>query len=121
VRRLLGAGADVESKDNWGWTPLSLAAGNGHLEVVEFLVKEGGADVESKDLSQMTPLSYAASNGHLAIVKFLVREAGADVESKDYRGSTALDLARRGIREGRLVGFPEGRKAVVALLEGKAG
>jgi len=40
-------------------TPLSWAAWNGHLEVVEFLVEEGGADVESKDLSQRTALDRA--------------------------------------------------------------
>ena len=32
-----------------GRTPLSLAAYNGHLDLVKFLVEEGGADVESKD------------------------------------------------------------------------
>ena len=29
-----------------GWTPLSIAAGNGHLPVVEYLV-ERGADIEA--------------------------------------------------------------------------
>ena len=137
VKLLLGASADVESTDDDGRTPLSCAAANGHLAVVEFLVKEARADVESKDsiygrtplswaadwghlevvkflvneadpkadveskdLSQMTPLSHAAENGHLQVVEFLVKEGGADVESKDYADQTALDLARRGIREG---------------------
>ena len=71
MRRLLGAGADIESKDTiFGLTPLSLAAFYGRHEVVEFLVREGGADVESKD----------------------------------KEGRTALDRARRGIREGWGIG-----------------
>ena len=119
VKLLQEAGANVESKDDeFGWTPLSFAALNGHLDAVKFLVEEGGADVESKDLSQKTPLSRAAAEGHLEVVKFLVEEGGADITSKDEDGKTALDLARRGIRDGWWWGDPEGRRAVAAWLEG---
>ena len=111
------AGAEVESKDDVGRTPLSRAAYNGHLDIVKFLVQKGGADVESKSNSGQTPLSCAASNSHLEIVKFLVKEGGADVESKDKEGQTALDLASRGPREGWSFGDPEGRKAVAAWLK----
>jgi len=113
------AGADVESKSNSRRTPLSLAAENGHLEIVKVLVEEGGTDVESKDKSQRTPLSLAAENGRLEVVKFLVEKGGADVESKDNNGEMALDLARRGIWKGWVFGDPEGRKAraVAAWLE----
>ena len=41
--------ADVESKDEWGLTPLSLGVENGHLEAVKLLVREAAADVASKD------------------------------------------------------------------------
>ena len=94
MRQLLRAGANIESKDWRGWTPLILVAESGHLEAVKFLVKEGGANVESKDSWDKTPLSWAAENGHLEAVKFLVEEAGADVESKDrWEGWTPLILA----------------------------
>jgi len=84
LKLLLGAGADVESKDGIaGQTPLSWAACYGHLEIVKVLV-EAGADVESKDRCGRTPLRRAAENGHLEIVRFLANEAGADVESTDY-------------------------------------
>ena len=92
VRLLLGKGADVESKDGYGRTPLSWAAENGHEEVVKLLL-EKGADVESKDrYYSQTPLSWAAEKGQEAVVKLLL-EKGADVESKDGLGWTPLLLA----------------------------
>ena len=48
MKLLLEKGADVESKDQYGQTPLSWAAENGHEAVVKLLL-EKGADVESKD------------------------------------------------------------------------
>ena len=39
VKLLLQKGADVNSKDGYGSSPLYLAAKGGHLEVVKFLVQ----------------------------------------------------------------------------------
>jgi ankyrin repeat protein len=70
VKLLLEKGADVDSKDMGGRTPLSWAARNGHEAVVTLLL-EKGADVHSKDKDGRTPLSWAAGNGHEAVVKLL--------------------------------------------------
>jgi ankyrin repeat protein len=48
VKLLLEKGADVQSKDNSGDTPLSMAARNRHQAVMKLLL-EKGADVGSKD------------------------------------------------------------------------
>ncbi|EAU36770.1 conserved hypothetical protein [Aspergillus terreus NIH2624] len=98
-------GDDLESKDFYGRTPLSWAAGEGHGAVVKYLV-EKGADLESKDEDYgRTPLSWAAEEGHGAVVKYLV-EHGADLESKDeYYGRTPLSWA-----------VENGHKAVVKYL-----
>ena len=48
MRLLVEKGAEVESKDPWRRTPLSLAARDGHKAVVRLLL-EKDADVESKD------------------------------------------------------------------------
>ena len=45
---LLEKGAELDSKDNRGRTPLSHAAGSGHEAVVNLLL-EKGAELESKD------------------------------------------------------------------------
>ncbi|MBK1833284.1 ankyrin repeat domain-containing protein [Roseibacillus ishigakijimensis] len=74
--------------------PLHLAAKNGQLKVLEFLVKEG-ADLlinwETQDHGDGYPLTFAASAGHLAACQLLTEAGGAD----DEAGSDALEKAVR--------------------------
>ncbi|KAK5002004.1 hypothetical protein LTR28_011951, partial [Elasticomyces elasticus] len=65
VRLLLEKGADADSKDSKGHTPLSEAAEEGHEAVVRLLL-EMGANAESKDSKDQTPLLMAADKGHEA-------------------------------------------------------
>ena len=69
----------AESKDEWGRTPLSWAAENGHEAVVKLLL-EHKAEAESKDKWDRTPLSWAAENGHEAVVKLLLEPGRRRVE-----------------------------------------
>jgi ankyrin repeat protein len=55
-----------------------LAAKNGRLEVVRYLI-EKGADIHAKHESA---LDWAVRNGELEVVKLLV-EKGADIHSRD--------------------------------------
>jgi hypothetical protein len=107
VKLLLEKDADIESKDSeYGRTPLSWAAENGHDGVVKLLL-EKDADIESKDSEYgQTPLSWAAENGHDGVVKLLL-EKDTDIESKDSEyGRTPLSWAAE-----------NGHDAVVKLLE----
>jgi ankyrin repeat domain-containing protein 50 len=104
VKLLLEKGAELESKDSNGRTPLSWAAEKGHEAVVKLLL-EKGAELESKGSNDWTPLSWAAENGQEAVVKLLL-EKGAELESKDrWFGRTPLSLAAE-----------KGHEAVVKLL-----
>ena len=85
---------NLEIKDKeYGRTPLSWAAWNGHEAVVKLLL-EKGADMETKDKKySQTPLSWAAENGHGAVVKLLLGK-GSDLETKDKEyGRTPLSWA----------------------------
>jgi len=73
--------------DGAGFSALEYASGNGHIEIVHYLVKEAGADVLNGQ-----PLLLAAKNGHTKIVEFLL-ENDADTTLVDTSGKTALHLA----------------------------
>ena len=62
-------------------TPLHLAALNGHLSVVEYLVYKN-ADINAKNIYEETPLHYAAQNSHLCVVEYLFNQ-NVDINAKD--------------------------------------
>jgi ankyrin repeat protein len=103
ISALLKNGHHPDSKDNYGQTPLSWAAENGHEAVARQLLEEG-AELESRDNYGQTPLLWATRNGHEAVVKLLL-ERGANLESKDNCGRVLLLWAAR-----------KGHEAVVRLL-----
>jgi ankyrin repeat protein len=100
VKLLLDEGADVNSKDDSGWTSLSRPSVSGNKTVVKLLLDKG-ADINSKDDSGSTPLSKAAARGREAIVKLLL-DKGADVNPKTNSGGTPL-LQAIGFRHEALV------------------
>jgi ankyrin repeat protein len=83
------AGANVNARGNC-CMPLYLAAGEGRLEVVRYLLDQG-ADVNAREQFGDTALTEAVFNGQLAAVKELLFR-GADVNAIGD-GGTALDLA----------------------------
>ncbi len=96
VKSLLREGADVNEKDNDGWTAL-MSAGN-YPEVARTLITAGAdvnVSIEQGRLAGMTPLMLAVQKGQLDTVKILV-DAGAKVNVKrNSDGETALMLAIR--------------------------
>lgn len=49
VRALIHQGVDVNVKDGEGWTPYLAASTNGHLEIMDLLVRNGARKVEKWD------------------------------------------------------------------------
>lgn len=79
-------------KDITGRSPLHNATDLGHVEIIQYLVKQG-ADVNSKSTRTIrTPLHIAATHGNLEVVKYLVSN-GAKLNVKDYDGNTPLHNA----------------------------
>ena len=58
VKQHLAAGADVNAKDESGWTPLHWAASKVHNKTAKLLIKEG-ADVNAVNKDGLSPLDYA--------------------------------------------------------------
>ena len=96
VQALVTAGDDIdEEEEAWNQTPLLYAAQEGHVKVVQYLVK-CGANKEASG-SGCTALYVAAMDGHLAVVQILV-EHGADWEyiAGGTTGLTPLVIAALG-------------------------
>jgi ankyrin repeat protein len=91
VELLLANRADVNAKNNDGWTPLYTAAETGHKDVVELLLANR-ADVNAKDNGSRTPLHAAAESGHKDVVELLLAN-GAEVNAKANNGWTPLKEA----------------------------
>ena len=102
---------DLDSKDDYGRTPLSRAAEGGHEAVVKLLLDErADLDVNCKDRNGRTALLWAAEKGHEAVVQQLLEKRDdLDVNCKDGDGWTAL-----------LRAAANGDEAVVKLLEKRA-
>lgn len=78
---LLTVGADFESVDGDGRTPLWWAIRNGHGTIVNVLVEKGARVKSTEGIYDRTSLSWAAERGHKSIVKVLL-DKGANVDSK---------------------------------------
>ncbi|KAH7108965.1 hypothetical protein EDB81DRAFT_769315 [Dactylonectria macrodidyma] len=90
----LPKGAEVDARDRYGRTPLSYAAWNGHMAIVQRLVK-AGACVESKDEIGGTPISYAICSGHEDVASRLMK--GGHVDSVDkISQELLLSAAKKG-------------------------
>ena len=100
VKILLKYKAEIEERGDYigGYypccTPLFVAAANGDVDILSFLV-ERGADVNAWSGGvdeQLTPLMIACVNGKLNAVLYLI-DQGAEVNLEDNSGYTALHFA----------------------------
>lgn len=88
VRVLLANGAQPNSRDDRGDTPLMRASQFGHSEVVKALL-EFGADVHARNGEEETALHKAAACMELEAAELLLG-AGADVNALDELGASPL-------------------------------
>ena len=113
----LPAGAEVNARDDKGWTALMYVVDKGYVLLVEPLLQAQAApDVRAPDGA--TALFMAAAHGHSEIIEPLMK-AGADLTIKGPKGKTATEVAQA--RYGDLTtALKKGEPpAVIALLAGK--
>ena len=89
VSELLSQGARVDTKDEYGDTPLLAAASFGHTEVCELLLDRGKANIEETGSDGNTALHVAANEGSARTVSLLLSK-GAKVDTKNRNGFTPL-------------------------------
>ncbi len=100
----------VNQTDNLGKSPLWYSAANGHLNIVQCLLKRG-AKVGSRDENGLTPLSWASYHGHSDIVALLLKNA-ARQDSKSHH----LEMRDRYSQTPLLKAPKDGDDAIVKLL-----
>ena len=106
MRLLVEHGAEPDCKETeWKQTPLSRAAGQGHVMIVRLLLGQAGVEHDSKDIFSRTPLWYAARLGHEEVARLLLEQNDVDPQSRDRWGRTPLSRAKE-----------NGHEAVVRLL-----
>lgn len=91
VAMLLDGGADIDRRDDTGYSPLSYAAAGGGEAVVNLLI-DRGATVDSRNDSGRTALMVAARFNRHQVVDLLLSR-GARVDMADRDGYTALGIA----------------------------
>ena len=104
IERCIVVGADPNSRNDNGDTPLHLAVRHGRAEALAALLN-AGADPNSWGGNVETLLRLAARHGHAEALAALLK-AGADPHAQDSRGRTPLYWAESG-----------GRADVVTLLQ----
>ncbi|KAF5540016.1 ankyrin repeat domain-containing protein [Fusarium mexicanum] len=88
---LLENGADVNTSDVHGYTPLHTASTGGFIDIVEILIRKS-ADLSAKTVAGQTPLQSSSASGQSRVTQYLIQH-GADVGSKDNCGRNALHHA----------------------------
>ena len=61
LKFLIASGADINTKNSEGKTPLNCACYNDKFNIVKILI-ENGADINTKNSESKTPLNYACYN-----------------------------------------------------------
>lgn len=90
VARLLTAGADPNSHNEDGLTPLHQCAIDNNEPMLQLLL-ENGADVNARDTELWTPLHAAACCGHAEIVRHLI-DRGALLLAVNADGNMPYDI-----------------------------
>ena len=90
---LTQSSSELSFVNQYGQTPLSLAAEHGNESIVELLLARDDIDVNLPDQDGQSPLAWAAFQGHSCVVDRLLEQDDVDADTKDVDGNTALAWA----------------------------
>ncbi|RYP36538.1 hypothetical protein DL767_003361 [Monosporascus sp. MG133] len=76
VAECISLGMDVNVRERWGWSALSMCAYGGHKAIARLLL-DHGADLDNVDVDGDTPASLAAQRGHAQLVIMFDEERAA--------------------------------------------
>ena len=62
---------------------MHVAAANGHIEVIKFLLPMCGARVLEKANNSYTMLHFAAQGGHCQVARYLIEELQMNLQDRD--------------------------------------
>ena len=91
VELLLSKGANVNDKNNYGYSSIIEASTHGHVSVVELLLSKG-ANISDKNNDGFSSIIYASLHGHVSVVELLLSK-GADINDVTNYGSTAMSVS----------------------------
>ncbi len=100
----------VDDTDDDGWSALSYACWEGHVDVVDVLINRCAVDVNRVHRETgSSALHYAAACGHLPCVRLLLASSRIDLCIRNHDKQSVADLVRA-MR-------PEHHDAILALLQ----
>jgi ankyrin repeat protein len=104
IKDLIKKGAEVNCANEWGLTPILLAAQNNSAVVVLNALISAGADLGAVEPEfKSNALHLAANNStNPKIISALIK-AGCDMNGKNYLGETPLIMAVNGNKETKIV------------------
>jgi len=87
-KQFLFYSAQVNSRDNFKWTPLHHACHAGQLDIVEILL-DHGAELDAPAMSGGTPLTRAIESSRETVVDYLIQK-GAKMQTENKKGKTLI-------------------------------
>ncbi|KAG0694241.1 Protein phosphatase 1 regulatory inhibitor subunit 16B [Chionoecetes opilio] len=90
LKMMKSQGQSLMFRDNQGATPLHVAAANGYVRVVEYLLSQS-VPTEARDHDDWAPLHAAACWGHPDVLEMLVQN-GANLHARTKNQETPYDI-----------------------------